>query len=638
MKIVRQLVELPRWSKRVISVSLDVVGLLFVSVLAIWLRFGDTVFPVIAYYPAIFLLPVLAIPVFINQGLYRAVIRYIGSRFAVTVFVAVTVVFAVWAAAIFMLDLKYPRSSIVISWLLALLFIAVTRMSMRWLLTQGIKGAFGRKRVVIFGAGSSGQQLLNAIVRIPGLKVVGFIDDDKALKKHVIGSVKVYSRADLQRLINDYDVSEVFLAIPSLRASRRKAILEWLEPYPVKVSTLPAMDEIVAGKVSFSDIREVAIEDLLGRDPVPPQPELLSRCISQQTVMITGAGGSIGSELCRKVLRQRPKTLVLYEMSEFALYHIEQELKQSKELQKTQLIGILGSVLDEAKLQRVIECYGVNTIYHAAAYKHVPIVEHNIQEGIVNNAFGTHIAAKVAAECGVQNFVLISTDKAVRPTNVMGASKRLAEMALQALQVEYPNTRFVMVRFGNVLGSSGSVIPLFRQQIADGGPVTVTHKEITRYFMTIPEAASLVIQAGSMGAGGDVFVLDMGEPVKIADLAHKVIKLSGLDVLDEAGNGDIEIQYTGLRPGEKLYEELLIGHNVDGTDHPRIMKAHEDFMAYADLMQEYIQLEQSLTQYAYDSVIEQLTRIVDGFDHTSGIVDYLNNPKANNNIVSIRAN
>lgn len=623
MKIVRQLVELPRWSKRVISVSLDVAGLIFVAVLAIWLRFGDTVFPVNVYYPAIFLLPVLAVPVFINQGLYRAVIRYIGSRFAVTVFVAVSVVFAVWAAAIFMLDLKYPRSSIVISWLLALLFIAVTRMSMRWLLTQGIKGAFGRKRVVIFGAGSSGQQLLNAIVRIPGLKVVGFIDDDKALKKHVIGSVKVYGRTDLQRLINDYDVSEVFLAIPSLRASRRKAILEWLEPYPVKVSTLPGMDEIVAGKVSFSDIREVEIEDLLGRDCVQPVQTLLDRCIKDQVVMVTGAGGSIGSELCRQILKQQPKELILFEVSEFALYNIEHELRCYPELRDSRLTPILGSVLDERKLARVFVKRGVNTVYHAAAYKHVPIVEHNIQEGIFNNAFGTHVCAKAAAEHGVRNFVLISTDKAVRPTNFMGASKRLAEMALQALQVEYSKTRFLMVRFGNVLGSSGSVIPLFRKQIAEGGPVTVTHKDITRYFMTIPEAASLVIQAGSMGVGGDVFVLDMGEPVKIDQLARRVIKLSGLDVVDEQGNGDIEIQYSGLRPGEKLYEELLIGENVDGTDHPRIMKAHEDFIPYAQLTEAYIELEAKLENYDYDAVLVLLKQLVHGFNHTSGIVDYL---------------
>jgi FlaA1/EpsC-like NDP-sugar epimerase len=339
--------------------------------------------------------------------------------------------------------------------------------------------------------------------------------------------------------------------------------------------------------------------------------------------MVTGAGGSIGSELCRKVLRQSPKLLILYEMSEFALYSIEQELMQSDTLGATRLVAMLGSVTNAPKLRRVFEQYGVQTVYHASAYKHVPIVEHNIQEGIVNNTFGTHICAKVAAECGVKNFVLISTDKAVRPSNVMGASKRLAEMALQALQVEFSATRFVMVRFGNVLGSSGSVIPLFRKQIAEGGPVTVTHKEITRYFMTIPEAASLVVQAGSMGQGGDVFVLDMGEPVKIDTLARKVIKLSGLDVMDETGKGDIEIRYTGLRPGEKLYEELLIGDNVNGTAHPRIMKAHEAFEDYATLKQHFSELEAALERYDYEAVLQLLAKMVSGFNHTSGVVDFL---------------
>ncbi|WP_373020551.1 polysaccharide biosynthesis protein [Thiomicrorhabdus sp.] len=625
MKLARSLLSLSRVQKRLISILIDVIGLSFAAVLAIWLRFGESVFPVADYVPAILLLPLLALPVFITQGLYRAVIRYIGHKFAVTVISSVTLVCVVWAAAIFMFDLKYPRSAIIITWLLALFYISATRILARWMLSEGVASgrSLNRKQVVIFGAGTSGKQLLSAISKVPSIKVTGFIDDDVNLQGHDITSVRVYPRESLDNLIKDFGVSEVFLAIPSLQASRRKNILDWLEPYSVKVSTLPSMDEIVAGKVSFSDIREVNIEDLLGRDQVPPQSDLLAHCITGQGVLITGAGGSIGSQLCRKVLNQRPKVLVLYELNEFALYNIESELSKSKELGDTKLISIVGNVLNESKLRRVIDLYEISTIYHAAAYKHVPIVEHNIQEGIVNNAFGTHIAAKTAAESGVKNFVLISTDKAVRPTNVMGASKRLAEMALQALQLEYPNTRFVMVRFGNVLGSSGSVIPLFRKQIAEGGPVTVTHKEITRYFMTIPEAASLVVQAGSMGVGGDVFVLDMGEPVKIADLAKKIIKLSGLEVMDEAGHGDIEIQYSGLRPGEKLYEELLIGNNVDGTDHPRIMKAHEEFLTYPELMDEYAQLEASLERYDYEAVIEQLGRIVSGFSHTSGVVDYL---------------
>ncbi|MBN2647666.1 MAG: polysaccharide biosynthesis protein [Thiotrichales bacterium] len=569
----------------------------------------------------------MALPVFIVQGLYRAIIRYIGYKFAITVLTAVSTVFVLWAAAIYMLDLRFPRSAIVIAWLLSLFYIAATRLAARWLLAEyrpPIK-KLRRRKVVIFGAGDAGKQLLNVMNKLNRIQVVAFLDDDANLHNHEIGSTPIYARNALGRLIEKQHITQVYLAITSLSASKRKQILDWLEDYPVKVMTLPAMDEIISGKVSFSDIREVEIEDLLGRDPVPPQPELLTQCITDKVVMVTGAGGSIGSELCRKVLRQSPKALILYELSEYALYSIEQELKKSDNLGQIRLIAMLGSVLNETKLRRIFEQYGVQTVYHAAAYKHVPMVEHNIQEGIVNNAFGTHTCAKVAAECGVQNFVLISTDKAVRPTNVMGASKRLAEMALQALQVEFPATRFVMVRFGNVLGSSGSVIPLFRKQIADGGPVTVTHKEITRYFMTIPEAASLVVQAGSMGQGGDVFVLDMGEPVKIDALARKVIKLSGLEVMDETGNGDIEIRYTGLRPGEKLYEELLIGDNVDGTEHPRIMKAHEAFEDYATLMQHFAELEAALERFDYEAVLQVLAKVVSGFNHTSSVVDYLCN-------------
>ena len=625
MKFARSILMLPRFHKRLISIAVDMLGLWLVAVMAIWLRFGDSVFPLLDYLPAIALLSILALPIFITRGLYRAVVRYIGHHFAMTVLTSVTMVFVLWAAAIFMLDLKFPRSAIVIAWLLALFYIGITRLAARWLLSEGlVKSHYAsRKNVVIFGAGSSGKQLHSALAKVSGYKVIGFIDDDKPLQKHDIDSVRVFGRDQLSRLIENYNVSEVFLAIPSLSASRRKSIIEWLEPFAVKVSTLPGLDEIVSGKVSFSDIREVAIEDLLGRDAVPPLESLLSYCITDKVVMITGAGGSIGSELCRQVLKQSPKRVILYEMSEFALYNIESELKHIQEFKTIELVSILGSVLDEAKLTRLFSLYSVDTIYHAAAYKHVPIVEHNIQEGIRNNTFGTHVLAKTAAQAEIQNFVLISTDKAVRPTNVMGASKRLAEMALQALQVEFPETRFVMVRFGNVLGSSGSVIPLFRKQIAEGGPVTVTHKEITRYFMTIPEAASLVIQAGSMGKGGDVFVLDMGEPVKIAELAQKVIKLSGLSVVNEQGEGDIEIQYTGLRPGEKLYEELLIGDNVDGTDHPRIMKAHEDFLSYEALTAVLDQLDQALVDYEIDKVYQYLATFVSGFKHDCAMVDYL---------------
>ena len=508
---------------------------------------------------------------------------------------------------------------------MAILYITGSRLMVRWFLLRLEGDSEQSESIVIFGAGEAGRQLMQAISAIPQKKVVAFIDDDESLHHQKIGAIKVYQRSDLAELINRFQVKEILLASPGMSSKDRKGVLSWLTPLPIKVSTLPSMEEIVGGKVSFSDVREVSIEDLLGRDAVPPKEKLLSECISDQVVMVTGGGGSIGSELCRQIVRQKPSKLIIYELSEYALYSIHHELDILLSNLKTdiQLIPILGDIKNKEKLSNLIKQFNVQTIYHAAAYKHVPLVEHNISEGIFNNTYGTFTVAEVAAECKVKNFVLISTDKAVRPTNFMGASKRLAEMGLQALQAEFKDTRFVMVRFGNVLGSSGSVIPLFKKQIAQGGPVTVTRKEITRYFMTIPEAASLVIQAGAMGVGGDVFVLDMGAPVKIADLAEKLIKLSGLEIMDEEGHGDIAIEYTGLRPGEKLFEELLIGDNVDGTDHPRIMKAHEDYIAYSDLKQEFETLELHLTEHDYEAVSKQLSNLVSGFNHTSGIVDYI---------------
>ncbi len=619
------LLGLPRWQKRLISIAVDVISLLFIAVFAIGLRLGSTVFPVTVYVPAIILLPILTIPVFMRMGLYRAVIRYICHRFVFVVFSAVSLGFLLWAASIFLFDLTFPRSALIIAWFMALCYVAGSRFFIRWFLLTTMGVDDNAQSIVIYGAGASGRQLMQALVAVPNRKVVAFIDDDKSLKYQKIGSVKVYPRSELAALSERFKVEEVLLAIPSIKASERKKILNWLEPFPLKISTLPSMEEIVGGKVSFSDIREVSIDDLLGRDAVPPKSRLLSQCIQDKVVMVTGGGGSIGSELCRQIVQQKPQKLIIYELSEFALYSIQQDLLkliQAKALD-IELLFILGDVKNEDKLQVIINRYRANTIYHAAAYKHVPLVEHNIAEGFFNNVIGTYKVAKVAAECKVDHFVLVSTDKAVRPTNFMGASKRLAEMSLQALQEKHHSTRFVMVRFGNVLGSSGSVIPLFKQQIAAGGPVTVTHKEITRYFMTIPEAASLVIQAGAMGTGGDVFVLDMGEPVKIVDLATKVIHLSGLEVMDDQGHGDIDIQYTGLRPGEKLYEELLIGDNVDGTDHPRIMKAHEEFLPHEDLMAALELITNLLQQNDYEELKKQLTQIVTGFNHTSEIVDYL---------------
>ncbi|WEJ63152.1 polysaccharide biosynthesis protein [Thiomicrorhabdus lithotrophica] len=618
------LVPLPRWQKRAVSIIVDFFSLIAIALIAVWLRLGNIDLPQ-QFALSILILPFLALPAFIKLGLYRAVVRYISHRFMFTVFTAVSLSFLIWSTAILMFDLDYPRSALIIAWLMAILYITGSRLVIRWFLLRRSGFKNESDSIVIFGASDAGRQLMNGLVGVAHKKVVAFIDDDKSLYEQKIGAIKVYRREDLEELIQRFKVKEILLASPGMSSKERQAVLTWLTPFPIKVSTLPSMEEIVDGKVSFSDIREVSIEDLLGRDTVPAREKLLSQCITDKTVMVTGGGGSIGSELCRQILKNKPKQLIVYELSEFALYNIEQELEDmTRNLSySVDLIFFLGDVKNRKKLEEVIIQFSVNTIYHAAAYKHVPLVEHNISEGINNNSFGTMTVAEVAAELKVQNFVLVSTDKAVRPTNFMGASKRLAELSLQALQDEYSNTRFVMVRFGNVLGSSGSVIPLFKQQIANGGPVTVTHKEITRYFMTIPEAASLVIQAGSMGTGGDVFVLDMGEPVKIADLAEKLIKLSGLEVVDSEGHGDIEIQYTGLRPGEKLYEELLIGDNVDGTDHPRIMKAHEDYISYQELKSEFDQLHSDLKNHNYLAVSDKLSKLVSGFKHSSGIVDYI---------------
>ena len=611
--------DLSRLNKRIISICTDFVGLLLIAILAIWLRFGDVVFPVTEYAYAIAIFPLIAIPVFIRLGLYRAVIRYISYRFVFVVFWAVSLTFLLWSTAIFLIDLSFPRSALIIAWVMALLFVLGSRLMVRAVLTGVSKNSKEASSVIIYGAGESGRQLMKAMEIIPSKKLVAFVDDDEKIVKQQIGSTKIYSSRELESLIQNHNVSEVLLAIPSISFSARKKIIEQLESLPVKILTLPPIDEIVNGKVLFSDIREVSIEDLLGREFVLPRQNLLEKNIINQVVMVSGAGGSIGSELCRQVVKQKPSKLILFERNEFSLYQIEKELKDFD----VEIISILGSVSNKKKLAHVFNQYKVNTVYHAAAYKHVPLVEHNIEEGIVNNSFGTLNIAKTSAECGVNNFVLISTDKAVRPTNFMGASKRLAEMSLQALQPEYTKTSFSMVRFGNVLGSSGSVIPLFKKQIATGGPLTVTHKEMTRYFMTIPEASSLVIQAGAMGGGGAVFVLDMGKPVKIVDLAKKMIHLSGFEVMDEINKNGIEIKFTGLRPGEKLYEELLIGDDVDGTEHPKIMKAHEGYIPLTELEKEFKIIQGYLDKYEYNLVHLKLKELVSGFNHTSGIVDFL---------------
>jgi FlaA1/EpsC-like NDP-sugar epimerase len=455
---------------------------------------------------------------------------------------------------------------------------------------------------------------------------VAFIDDKKALQGASIASIKVHSSDGLDELIAKRRIKEILLAMPSLSKGEQKRILDKLEPLKIKIKVTPPIESLLSGELRVQDVREIEIEDLLGRDQVVPDARLISTCISGKAVMVTGAGGSIGSELCRQIIRLRPARLILLDMSEFALYSIEQELRALRASLEfdTELIPFLGSVLEQEKCKRILTVFSVETIYHAAAYKHVPLVEHNPIEGIRNNVFGTLSIAQAAIEARVTSFVLISTDKAVRPTNVMGSSKRLAELILQAFAKQKTNTRFCMVRFGNVLGSSGSVVPLFRRQIMAGGPITVTHPEITRYFMTIPEAAQLVLQAGAMGEGGDVFVLDMGEPVKIMDLAKRMVHLSGLEVRSDATpDGTIEIQHVGLRPGEKLYEELLIGENVEGTEHPLIMRAQEAEIPWAMLQGWLTELGGACNSFNYEQVRALLLKVVSEYTPQCGIEDFI---------------
>lgn len=587
-----RLLALSRRPKQAILLGVDIAIIEFSLWAAFSLRletFGIPFKPLVAL---AVLGPALALPIFVQFGLYRAIVRYVGLHALVTIAKAVVLYALALAASVHFLAIAdVPRSVVMIHGLLALLLIGASRALGRHWLATTLSRQYSieqRKRVLIYGAGSAGVQLASALAHSRELSAVAMLDDDPALQQKQIGTLKVYAPDKLPELIATLHIEEVLLAIPSASRKRRNEIISQLEPLPVVVRTLPGVSEMAEGKFAIGDLREVGIEDLLGRDPVAPDPHLLRANIAGKSVMVTGAGGSIGAELCRQILLQSPAHIVLYELNEFALYSIEQELitlkRQNPEV-VTRIWPLLGSVCDQNRLDRVITRFGVQTLFHAAAYKHVPLVEQNPVEGTVNNIIGTWRAAQAALAGGIETFVLVSTDKAVRPTNVMGATKRLAEMILQAMAQAYPNrTRFTMVRFGNVLGSSGSVIPVFRQQIKCGGPVTVTDPRIIRFFMTIPEAAQLVIQAGAMGQDGDVFVLDMGEPIKILDLAVRMVHLSGLRVKDDQNpDGDLEIVFTGLRPGEKLYEELLIGENASPTHHPRIQKANEPHLPWIEL-------------------------------------------------------
>ncbi|MDQ5948714.1 MAG: UDP-N-acetylglucosamine 4,6-dehydratase [Pseudomonadota bacterium] len=550
---------------------------------AVWLRLGAEWDPRINPHLWIFFsLPLWTIPLFIQLGLYRAIIKFLDDTVVYIVFIGVSAsVFVLTMLIHFSNALAFPRTAIIIYWLFALVYIGGSRFMLRGVLRK-IGYNANAKAVAVYGAGSAGVQLVSSLIHGFEYAPMFFIDDDEKKWHTTIRGVKVYSPAELAKASQLYNIEQVLLAIPSVPISRRREIVQAIENCSLYVKTLPGMAAMVSGEVKFSDIKDVDIEDLLGRLPVPANQELLTKNIVNKVVLVTGAGGSIGSELTRQIANLRPQKLILLDSSEFALYTIEQELRIHYAYIKISVI--LASVTNAKTMEQILNKYHVNTIYHAAAYKHVPMVEANPLAGLENNVLGTYVVAQAALNAKVDSMVLISTDKAVRPTNVMGASKRLAELTLQAFAAHSGHTVFNMVRFGNVLGSSGSVVPLFKRQIKSGGPITVTHPDIIRYFMTIPEAVELVIQAGNMAKGGEVFVLDMGDPVKIVDLAKKMIYLSGFTVRDfEHADGDIEIKFTGLRPGEKLYEELLIGDNPHQTEHPRIMKANEKFIQLSEL-------------------------------------------------------
>lgn len=631
--LVAPLLAMPRAAKRALALLVDS-GL---CVLTIWLaycfRLNEwTVLTGVQWLP-VFVSLCMALPIFIVMGMYRAIFRYANMAAFIAVLKAIAIYGVAFMTIFTALSVPgVPRTVGILQPFLLLIAIGLSRLGIRYWLGDTYQRILHQNtlaKVLIYGAGNAGRQLAGALTNSAELNVVGYLDDDPRLKGGIMGGLPIYDPSDLPVLAETLGVHNVLLALPSASRQRRNEILEHIRKARVNVRTLPDLTALAQGRVAVSDIRELEIEDLLGREAVAPRQELLDKAMRNKVVMVTGAGGSIGGELCRQILRNAPSSLILIDQNEFALYNIHAELLKLAEVYKhegLQIVPILCSVRDQDRMEHIMESWRPQTLYHAAAYKHVPLVEHNAVEGIKNNVMGTLITARAANKYGVSNFVLISTDKAVRPTNVMGASKRLAEMVLQALAAELTadrlRTNFSMVRFGNVLGSSGSVVPLFRQQIKEGGPVTLTHPKITRYFMTISEASQLVIQAGAMAEGGDVFLLDMGEPVRIADLARKMVELSGLTVRDvDNPEGDIELAVTGLRPGEKLYEELLIGDNPETTEHPRIMKAREDFLFWAELSKKLNSLNASLDRNDMVAARATLAELVSGYSSTGEVSD-----------------
>ena len=631
-RLILPALALPRFVKRGIVLAVDVALCLLTVSLAFYLRLGEWVPLSLTPWKAALAAPIIAIPIFVVFGLYRAVFRYVSWEALTSITQAVAVFGLIYASIFTAFGVTgIPRTIGIIEPILLLIAIGSSRAFGKYLFGNHYRKRLRRgdcRNVLIFGAGAAGRELRAGLADNPQMRVVGFIDQDPDLQGSVVSGVRVWGPQRLAVVVEELSIDEVLLAIPSTSRRRRNDIVELVRGTGVAVRTLPGLLDLVQGKVLVSDLRPLEVEDLLGRDAVAPDQALLEKNIRGKAVLVTGAGGSIGSELCRQIAALGPARLILVEMNEFALYKIHHELRDVRG-NGVELIPLLASACDSVRIRKIFAAWRPDTVYHAAAYKHVPLVEHNVVEGVRNNVIGTWVCATAASDLGIPHFVLISTDKAVRPTNIMGASKRLAEMVLQALAKQSPTTCFAMVRFGNVLDSSGSVVPLFRQQIANGGPVTVTHREVTRYFMTIPEAAQLVMQAGAMAKGGEVFVLDMGAPVKILDLAIKMIEVAGLKPRDEQHpDGDIEIAFSGLRPGEKLYEELLIGNDPAATNHPRVMMANERYLPMADLEGPLRLLKKTLEEQDADAVKEQVMALVPDYAPSSEGVDWLSTAAA----------
>jgi len=621
----RSLKRLHRRSKQLVMLCADVVALPAALITAMTLRYGSADAAWGSGVVQIALAAVATtIPLFIRLGLYRAVIRFLGVQvvFAISIGVGISTV-VVAALSQLLLEPRPALEVFVIYFVLASWYVASTRLIAREFLRLRISDV---SWVVIYGAGAAGAQVVSALKARGGYRPAAIVDDNPSMVGVQVSGVRVYSPERLPELRRKYGVSIVLLAMPSASRRRRTQVIERLTAMGFAVQTVPEIAELVSGRSRLEEIRDIDVHDLLGRDPVPPNSALLSACVRGKSVLVTGAGGSIGSELCRQIMELVPRRLVLLEVSELALYEIERELRSlnARSDNRVELIALLGNAHHKNRVREIMTTFAIQTVYHAAAYKHVPIVEHNMIEGIHNNIFATYNTAEAAMECRVETFVLISTDKAVNPTNVMGCTKRVAEMVLQGLHQRGNSTRFCMVRFGNVLESSGSVVPLFREQIREGGPVTVTHPDVIRYFMTIPEAAQLVIQAGSMGSGGDVFVLDMGNPVRIADLAKRMVQLAGYTIRDEKHpDGDIEIRFTGLRPAEKLFEELLIGKNVTGTEHPRILRAMEQSLTWEQIRHVLDDLAQCSVRFDCERAREVLLRAVPEYRPAERVQDHV---------------